>query len=71
MKKILIILIFTKNVSFVVYKSEQMHTHTHTHPHTHTHTHTHTHIHTHTQRSKVFRCHLVVTQSGIARMPVH
>ena len=36
----------------------------------HTHKHTHTHTHTHT-KSKVFRCRLAVTLSGIARMPVH
>ena len=45
--------------------------HTHTHTHTHTHhtpyTHTHTHTHTHTQKqSKVYRCRLAVTQSGLA-----
>ena len=35
-------------------------------------THTHTHTHTHTKAKKaVFHCHLTVTQSGIAGMPVH
>ena len=39
------------------------------HTHASTHAHTHTHTHTHTQ-SKVFRCRLAVTQSGIAGMRV-